>query len=108
MSAAAPQPLANMGAPEPRMDGRAKVTGEARYPSDMPVSNPAFAFLVGRRIRGASLAAIFLAVCAVILAWRIVLLYGFHVVAHHRNYMATDTRLDSILFDAQNFSSSLI
>ncbi|MBV9237381.1 MAG: xanthine dehydrogenase family protein molybdopterin-binding subunit [Xanthobacteraceae bacterium] len=46
MSAAAPQPLANMGAPEPRMDGRAKVTGEARYPSDMPVSNPAFAFLV--------------------------------------------------------------
>ncbi len=46
MSAAAPQPLANMGAPESRMDGRAKVTGEARYPSDMPLSNPAFAYLI--------------------------------------------------------------
>lgn len=30
----------------PRVDGRAKVTGGARYPSDMPVVNPAWAFLV--------------------------------------------------------------
>ncbi|GAA0585286.1 xanthine dehydrogenase family protein molybdopterin-binding subunit [Craurococcus roseus] len=30
----------------PRIDGRAKVTGGARYPSDMPVVNPAWAFLV--------------------------------------------------------------
>jgi xanthine dehydrogenase YagR molybdenum-binding subunit len=46
MSRAAPEPKANMGRPEPRLDGRLKVTGEARYPSDMPVQNPAFAFLV--------------------------------------------------------------
>jgi xanthine dehydrogenase YagR molybdenum-binding subunit len=30
----------------PRYDARLKVTGEARYPSDVPVSNPAYAFLV--------------------------------------------------------------
>ena len=30
----------------PRVDGRAKVTGGARYGSDMPVMNPAWAFLV--------------------------------------------------------------
>ena len=35
-----------MGQPEPRIDARLKVTGEARYASDMPVNNPAFAFLV--------------------------------------------------------------
>ena len=35
-----------MGQPVPRIDARLKVTGEARYASDMPVSNPAFAFLV--------------------------------------------------------------
>jgi xanthine dehydrogenase YagR molybdenum-binding subunit len=46
MNAAAPQPKANMGEPVVRYDARLKVTGEARYPSDMPVSNPAFAFLV--------------------------------------------------------------
>lgn len=44
--AAAPAPKANMGSPEPRIDARLKVTGEARYPSDMPVNNPAYAFLV--------------------------------------------------------------
>src|SRR5215831_1178507 len=31
-----------MGAPAPRLDGRDKVTGAARYPSDFPVANPAF------------------------------------------------------------------
>jgi xanthine dehydrogenase YagR molybdenum-binding subunit len=46
MSAAAPEPKANMGAPAPRYDGRLKVTGEARYPSDVPVGNPAYAALV--------------------------------------------------------------
>lgn len=46
MSAAAPAPKQNMGQPEPRIDGRLKVTGQARYASDLPVNNPAFAFLV--------------------------------------------------------------
>jgi xanthine dehydrogenase YagR molybdenum-binding subunit len=46
MIAAAPEPKANMGKPEPRYDGRLKVTGAARYSSDMPLNNPAFAFLV--------------------------------------------------------------
>ena len=46
MSDAAPEPKANMGHPEPRVDARLKVTGEARYASDFPVSNPAYAFLV--------------------------------------------------------------
>ncbi|MGB7256941.1 MAG: xanthine dehydrogenase family protein molybdopterin-binding subunit [Pseudolabrys sp.] len=46
MSNAAPQPKDNQGQPVPRLDARLKVTGEARYGSDMPVNNPAFAFLV--------------------------------------------------------------
>src|SRR6266702_5920938 len=46
MIAAAPEPKANMGKPEPRYDGRLKVTGAARYSSDMPLKNPVFAFLV--------------------------------------------------------------
>src|SRR5262245_2858749 len=46
MNAAAPAPKANMGKPEPRYDARLKVTGAARYPSDVPVGNPAFTFLV--------------------------------------------------------------
>ena len=46
MPKAAPEPLSNMGKPEPRLDGRLKVTGEARYGSDFVVSNPAYAFLV--------------------------------------------------------------
>ncbi len=45
-NAAAPVPKANMGAPVPRLDARLKVTGEARYPADMPVANPAYAVLV--------------------------------------------------------------
>ena len=31
MNRAAPEPKDNMGRPEPRLDGRRKVTGEARY-----------------------------------------------------------------------------
>ena len=50
MTVAAPEPKANMGQPVPRYDARLKVTGEARYPSDVPVSNPAYAFLVTSRI----------------------------------------------------------
>jgi len=46
MNRAAPEPKANMGQPAPRIDGRQKVTGEARYSSDVSVSNPAYAYLV--------------------------------------------------------------
>jgi xanthine dehydrogenase YagR molybdenum-binding subunit len=35
-----------IGKPTPRIDGRAKVTGEARYPSDEPLANMAYAYLV--------------------------------------------------------------
>ena len=35
-----------IGKPAVRIDGVAKVTGEARYASDEPLANPAFAFLV--------------------------------------------------------------
>ena len=44
--AAAPDPQANMGAPAPRIDGRAKVTGRARYPSDEPLNHAAYGWLV--------------------------------------------------------------
>jgi xanthine dehydrogenase YagR molybdenum-binding subunit len=58
---AAPEPLANMGRPEPRLDGRLKVTGQARYAADFAVPNAAHAFLVTSaiargRIRGFDLA----------------------------------------------------
>ncbi|MBV8836999.1 MAG: xanthine dehydrogenase family protein molybdopterin-binding subunit, partial [Alphaproteobacteria bacterium] len=46
MSTAAPAPKQNMGQPVPRLDARLKVTGRARYASDLPVVNAAFAFLV--------------------------------------------------------------
>jgi xanthine dehydrogenase YagR molybdenum-binding subunit len=46
MTVAAPEPKANMGEPVPRYDARLKVTGEARYGADFPLSNPAYAFLV--------------------------------------------------------------
>src|SRR5207302_6246295 len=36
---------AKIGAAAPRVDGRLKVTGEARYASDTPLANPAYAFL---------------------------------------------------------------
>ncbi len=35
-----------IGEPAVRVDARLKVTGQARYPSDMPVANPAYAWLV--------------------------------------------------------------
>ncbi|ARP88246.1 xanthine dehydrogenase family protein molybdopterin-binding subunit [Bordetella genomosp. 9] len=37
---------ARIGEPHPRVDGYAKVTGQARYPADEPVSNAAYAFLL--------------------------------------------------------------
>jgi xanthine dehydrogenase YagR molybdenum-binding subunit len=45
-NAAAPEPKENMGAPVPRYDARLKVTGQARYGSDVPMANPAYAVLV--------------------------------------------------------------
>lgn len=50
MTAAAPKPKANMGQPVPRYDAAAKVTGRATYASDMPLDNPAYAFLVSSAI----------------------------------------------------------
>jgi len=46
MSIAAPEPKANMGQPVPRYDAVAKVTGKAEYAADMPLSRPAYAYLV--------------------------------------------------------------
>lgn len=46
MNDSAPLPRQNQGAPLPRVDGRLKVTGEARYAADLPVANLAYAVLV--------------------------------------------------------------
>ncbi|MDD1531513.1 xanthine dehydrogenase [Bradyrhizobium sp. WBOS7] len=46
MTAAAPEPKTNMGQPAPRYDAVVKVTGRATYASDMPLADPAYAFLV--------------------------------------------------------------
>lgn len=46
MTQPVPEVLANMGQAIARIDARAKVTGAARFASDMPVSNPAHAYLV--------------------------------------------------------------
>jgi xanthine dehydrogenase YagR molybdenum-binding subunit len=61
MNAAAPQPKENMGAPAPRYDARLKVTGKARYPADVPMTNPAFAFLVTSSIAKGKLVSLDLA-----------------------------------------------
>jgi len=45
-TAAAPEPKANMGQPVERIDGRLKVTGSAKYPSDLEMPNQAWAALV--------------------------------------------------------------
>lgn len=47
--------MANMGQALARMDARAKVTGAARYASDMPVSKPAHAYLVTSTIAKGSI-----------------------------------------------------
>ncbi len=46
MSAAAPDPKGNQGAPVARLDGRAKVTGGAIYASDFSFPDTAYAFLL--------------------------------------------------------------
>jgi len=46
MSIAAPEPKANMGQPVPRYDAVPKVTGQAAYAADVPLFNPAYAYLV--------------------------------------------------------------
>jgi len=58
INAAAPVPKANMGAPAPRLDGRLKVTGQARFPSDTPVADPAFAVLVTSTIAKGQIASL--------------------------------------------------
>jgi xanthine dehydrogenase YagR molybdenum-binding subunit len=45
LNVAAPQPKANMGQPVARIDGRAKVTGVARYAADIPLGNLAYGVL---------------------------------------------------------------
>jgi xanthine dehydrogenase YagR molybdenum-binding subunit len=55
---AAPQPKENMGEPAPRYDARLKVTGQARYPADTPLANPAYAVLVTSTIAKGSLASL--------------------------------------------------
>ncbi|MFN8492773.1 MAG: xanthine dehydrogenase family protein molybdopterin-binding subunit [Caldilineaceae bacterium] len=55
MSIAAPEPKANMGEPAPRIDGRAKVTGAARYPSDYAFPNLAYGYLVTSAIARGSI-----------------------------------------------------
>ena len=46
MSAAVPAQGRNMGQPIARYEARAKVTGSAQYASDVPVTTPAYAYLV--------------------------------------------------------------
>jgi xanthine dehydrogenase YagR molybdenum-binding subunit len=46
MIPATPQPQENQGAPAPRIDGRVKVTGEARYAADIGLNHLAHAVLV--------------------------------------------------------------
>jgi xanthine dehydrogenase YagR molybdenum-binding subunit len=46
MIPAAPQPQENQGAPQPRVDARLKVTGEARYAADIGLNHLAHAVLV--------------------------------------------------------------
>src|SRR4051794_6437443 len=58
MSVEAPAAIGNMGEPHPRLDARLKVTGGARYASDMPLENPAYAFLVTSAIARGSIRSI--------------------------------------------------
>jgi xanthine dehydrogenase YagR molybdenum-binding subunit len=55
MEASAMQALAHA---IPRADARVKVTGQARYPSDVPVANPAFACLATSAIARGSIRSI--------------------------------------------------
>ena len=55
---AAPAPDRNMGRPEPRIDGRLKVTGAAPYAADFPADGMAYAWLVTSAIARGRIAAI--------------------------------------------------
>jgi xanthine dehydrogenase YagR molybdenum-binding subunit len=46
MAVVGPVQQQNMGAPQSRIDGRAKVTGAAPYPADFAVGRPAYAYFV--------------------------------------------------------------
>ena len=46
ISSSQPDVSTKIGDPAPRVDARLKVTGEARFPSDMPATRPAYAYLV--------------------------------------------------------------
>jgi peptidoglycan/LPS O-acetylase OafA/YrhL len=58
---------------------------------------PACLLMCLRRYAYSSIALVLLAVCALELLWRCVLVFGFHT-PEMRTYMATDTRLDNMLF----------
>jgi peptidoglycan/LPS O-acetylase OafA/YrhL len=58
-------------------------------------------FLAMQRMSANNQATLLYAMCAVVLAWRCWLVFGWHVSAD-RTYMATDTRIDSIILDARS------
>jgi len=58
---------------------------------------PAVFLLLSRRGTRAQVAAWLAGACALVLVWRCVLVFG-HAVPYDRTYMATDTRIDAILF----------
>src|SRR5581483_7406562 len=60
MSTEAPAPAGNQGQPAARLDARIKVTGEARYAADMPLSNLAYGVLVTSDIARGSVKALHL------------------------------------------------
>jgi len=49
------------------------------------------------KLSGRGQALVFWAICAAVLAWRCILIYGLHS-GQQRTYLATDTRVDNILF----------
>ena len=55
---AAPAAKTNMGQPQPRIDGRLKVTGQASYASDYDLKNTAYAFLVTSAVAKGSITSI--------------------------------------------------
>jgi xanthine dehydrogenase YagR molybdenum-binding subunit len=50
--------ISKIGAAAPRIDGRLKVTGEARCASDMPLADPVYAFLATSAIARGRIAGI--------------------------------------------------
>lgn len=58
---------------------------------------PALFLLMSRRTAPGRVAAWLLGACGLVLLWRCILVFGFSV-PYDRTYMATDTRIDAILF----------